>query len=98
MELNINSHVLLLGEANFSFTLSLLKFCESKYITTSCYESKNDLLNRYNRDLIEFNLTELLNRYNLIPLYEIDACSLEKHFPNQKLDSIIFIFKNFSCG
>ena len=44
MEKNINDDILLVGEANFSFTLSLLKYCHPKFVTTSCYENKETAL------------------------------------------------------
>jgi len=47
MEVGIDGDILLLGEANFSFTLSLLQFCDPKFVTTTCYESRLSAEQRY---------------------------------------------------
>ncbi|CAF0729431.1 unnamed protein product [Brachionus calyciflorus] len=94
MHRNINKPILLLGEANFSFTLSLLNYCDPKFITTTCYESKENL-NKYNSELIEYNLKELLKN-GIEPIYGVDACNLEAHFLNCKFDKIIFMFPHVS--
>lgn len=94
MELNINDDVLLLGEANFSFTLSLIKYCDPKFITTSCYESKEEACTRYGSDLVERNLS-LLNECKRV-LFQIDACNLENHFANETFSRVIFMFPHYS--
>lgn len=94
MEKNITKPILLLGEANFSFTISLLKFCEPKFITSTCYESKQNL-SKYDSNLIEQNLNELL-KSKIFPLFEIDATNLQSHFPQSKFDRIIFMFPHVS--
>lgn len=96
MELNINDDLLLIGEANFSFTLSLLSYCDPKYITTSCYEStKEEALSRYGLDLLQLNLN-LLEKNRIFPLFGIDACNLQAHFKEKKFQRIIFMFPHVS--
>lgn len=94
MEVNIKKPVLLLGEANFSFTISFLNYCDPKLITTTCFESKDQLI-KYNSELVHKNLDKL-SELNVYPLYGIDACNLEKHFANEKFDRIIFMFPHVS--
>lgn len=93
MELNIDEDILLLGEANFSFTLSLLNYCNPKYVTTSCYESKEEAFKKYNPDLVNTNINKLLEMNCKQILFEVDACNLEKTFGTiEKFRRVIFMF------
>ncbi|RNA06460.1 ferredoxin-fold anticodon-binding domain-containing 1 -like protein [Brachionus plicatilis] len=85
---------MLLGEANFSFTISFLNYCEPKFITTTCFESKDQLV-KYNPELVQNNLNKL-SELNVFPLFAIDACNLEKHFAREKFDRVIFMFPHVS--
>ena len=92
MEKNINDDILLLGEANFSFTLSLLNYCDPKYVTTSCFENKETAIKKYGIECVTENL-ELLNSLNCKSiLYGIDATKLDQHFPEQKFQRVVFMF------
>lgn len=97
MELDINDNVLLVGEANLSFSLSLSKYCDPKFITASCYESKEEVRRKYGADLVDFNINQLLTNKCKRVLFQIDACCLEEHFKNEKFNRIIFMFPHI-CG
>jgi len=93
METDINDDILLVGEANFSFTLSLLKYCDSKYITTSCYEDKETALKKYGLECVSKNLIELSKHLaDTQILYEIDATRLIEYFPHKRFIKVIFMF------
>jgi hypothetical protein len=93
MEKNINDNTLLVGEANFSFTLSILKYCDPKYITTSCYEEKELALKKYGRECVSQNLFELSKHLSDSQiLFGIDATRLIEYFPNKKFSRVIFMF------
>ena len=57
MEIDNNKNILLVGEANFSFTISLADhFKNRNLITTTCYENLNDLKRIFGETQIENNL------------------------------------------
>ncbi len=98
MESGIDGDILLLGEANFSFTLSLLNYCNPRLVTTTCYESRMKAEERYGKDILGNNLNRLaaLNCENV--LFEIDACYLKENFgsSSKKFTRIIFMFPHVS--
>jgi hypothetical protein len=91
METNINDDILLVGEANFSFTLSILKYCDPKYITTSCFEEKETALKKYGPDTVSKNLAEL-SKHGINAIYGIDATQLTEYFPHKRFLRVIFMF------
>ena len=91
MERDVEGRVLLVGEANFSFTLSLIVYVDAKLVTTSCYENREDAMRKYGADLVAGNSEKLLEAGCNV-LFGIDACNLVSHFPNQKFNRIIFMF------
>jgi hypothetical protein len=97
MESNINGDALLLGEANFSFSLSLAQsYCDPKHITATCYESMEDAKKKYGNDFVETNVGKLLDLNCKRVLFQIDACKLDEHFENEKFAHIIFMFPHVS--
>ncbi len=90
MELNLNNDCLLLGEANFSFSLSLIKHCDPKYITATCYENKEEAIRKYGADCVTHNLNKLIEANCKQVLYEVDACNLLCTFTNgQRFERIV---------
>lgn len=97
MELDINGDVLLIGEANFSFSLSLAQtYCEANHITATCYESQEEAKRKYGTDLIATNASKLLELKCRRVLFQIDACKLEEHFADEQFARIIFMFPHVS--
>jgi hypothetical protein len=97
MDLDISDNVLLVGEANFSFTLSLLDYCDAKHIYTSCYETKEEAIRKYGADCVESNLKLLKIRLNDNQiLFNVDACNLIQYFKDLKFQRIIFMFPHVS--
>lgn len=96
MERDINDKILLVGEANFSFTLSLIKYCEARFITTSCYESKDECVKKYGAELVENNVHELRESGVADCLFGVDACRLGDYFNETKFSRIIFMFPHVS--
>jgi len=92
MQFKLNGQVLLLGEANFSFSLSLINYYESRNVTATCYESKSEAERKYGPQLVNHNVNKLNELKCKQVLYEIDACQLDKHFVNERFDHIIFMF------
>ena len=92
MQFKLNGQVLLLGEANFSFSLSLINYYESRNVTASCYESKSEAERKYGAQLVNLNVNKLIELKCKQVLYEIDACQLDKHFVSERFDHIIFMF------
>lgn len=101
MEHNINDHILLVGEANFSFTISLADYCADKsLITTTCYESEQDLLRIYGVELIETNFNLLKTKLGINKVYcGIDACKLQTYpqLRQQLYSRVIFMFPHAIC-
>jgi hypothetical protein len=93
MESNLNEKTLLLGEANFSFTLSLIMsgLYNPKCITASCYENKEEALKKYGTENVSNNIGKLNDLECQRILFEIDARNLKKSF-DEKFDRIIFMF------
>jgi len=98
MEVGIDGDILLLGEANFSFTLSLLQFCDPKFVTTTCYESRLSAEQRYGKELLKENLDKLAALNCRQVLFGVDACDLKTHFASssQKFTRIFFMFPHVS--
>ena len=93
MDLDVCGDVLLLGEANFSFTLSLLQYCDAKYVTTSCYESKECAVEKYGEEKVKHNLSMLEDLKCKRVLFGIDATNLKECLPSgDKFERIIFMF------
>lgn len=95
MEQNVKGDVLLLGEANFSFTLSLLQFCDPKYVTTSCYETRDCAVKKYGEERVNSNLKLLQELSCKRVLFGIDACNLKACLPSdakQRFERVIFMF------
>jgi hypothetical protein len=96
MELDIKENILLLGEANFSFSLSLIKYCDPKFMTSTCYESREEASKKYGKDLVDLNVNSLLGLKCNRVLFQIDACKLEEHFNDETFERIIFMFPHVS--
>jgi hypothetical protein len=100
MDSKLDGEILLVGEANFSFTLSLLPYCsESSRITATCFEDKLEAIRKYGSDIVSKNLERLsapipMNSSKKCRLlYGIDATHLhDVHFINQKFKHCIFMF------
>lgn len=93
MESKLDGEILLLGEANFSFSLSLLKLIPPEQVTTSCYESKEEAIIKYGTECVTNNLKELYEKGCKRVLYQIDACNLKGCFSEgEKFERIIFMF------
>ena len=94
MELDVaeNEQILLVGEANFSFALSLCNHMNPAQITPTCYENKSDAMKKYKEEVVVENLRRLNELNCRRILFEIDACKLEKHFLDEHFDRIIFMF------
>jgi hypothetical protein len=88
---DINDDVLLVGEANFSFTISLLPYLNGKLITTTCYESYADLEQIYGASLDE-NLKLLSESHVHSTRFEVDARKLGEYFKSSSFSKIIFMF------
>ena len=96
MELDIKENILLLGEANFSFSLSLIKYCDPKFMTSTCYESREEASKKYGKDLVDLNVNSLLELKCNRVLFQIDACKLEENFNDETFERIIFMFPHVS--
>ena len=93
MELDLENDILLLGEANFSFTLSLLKLCDAKFVTASCYENKEEALKKYGNKFVSDNLKKIEDFKCKRVLFSIDACNLKSCFLNdEKFERVVFMF------
>jgi hypothetical protein len=92
MELNITGNILLVGEANFSFTLSLINYCDPSCVTTSCYESRDEAIRKYGAEIVTSNIDKLASRNLSNVLYGIDACNLIDHFAARPFNRVIFMF------
>lgn len=88
----IDGDVLLVGEANFSFSLSLAKYLCPRFITATCFESKQTLEKIHGSDLINSNLAKLhaLNFRSI--QFEIDATKLDETYPDSKFHRVYFMF------
>ena len=96
--------LLLLGEANFSFTLALMPRLISAIgkrrgisVVASCYEaSRDEAARKYGPELVEANLRELELHYsNLVRVrFGVDACSLglQSDLATEPFSSVIFMF------
>ena len=84
----INSgNSLLVGEGNFSFSVSLRKKLQNTSLcTTSTYEDYNNLSNSGKLN------ASILENAGLNVLYNIDATKLNNNFKNNSFDTIIFQF------
>lgn len=96
MDLYIDKDILLVGEANFSFSLSLSKYIKPQHITTTCYESRCELENCHGVELISSNLNELSRLGFKSVRFEIDATRLSELFGTEKFFSIYFMFPHVS--
>jgi hypothetical protein len=100
MELNLNEDILLVGEANFSFTISLADYCKNRsLITTTCYESLDDLKRIFGETQIETNFS-LLNSLDVNKIFfNIDATSIHENCELSKIkySKIIFMFPHACC-
>ena len=100
MELNLNDEILLVGEANFSFTISLADYCKNRsLITTTCYESLDDLKRIFGEKQIEANFS-LLNSLNVNKIFfNVDATSIHENLEltKAKYSKIIFMFPHACC-
>ena len=88
--------VLLVGEANFSFSLSLAKYVNPNRITTTCYESREALEKCHGQELIIKNLSELERLGFKSVRFEVDATRLEESFAGQLFSRIYFMFPHVS--
>lgn len=78
---------LFVGEGNFSFSTSIAtNISNHKNIISSTYEAKNEI-----SDLAKAN-ANLLEKFGIKVLYEIDATKLNSIFGNLLFDTIIFQF------
>lgn len=103
MELNLNDDILLVGEANFSFTISLADYCKDRsLITTTCYESLDDLKRIFGETQIVTNFS-FLNSLNVNKIFfNIDATRLHEYedellSKRKKYSKIIFMFPHACC-
>ena len=92
MEQGIKGAVLLLGEANFSFSLSLLNFCEPKFLTASCFESRDQAKKKYGPEVVESNVERLHKIGCRRVSFQVDATKISHKFPDEKFSRIIFMF------
>ncbi|MCK6417540.1 MAG: DUF2431 domain-containing protein [Alphaproteobacteria bacterium] len=85
---------LFVGEGNLSFALSIAKIPEintSSLIVTT-YEKTSDLSEEAQQN------SETLKQSAASVINEIDATKLDRYFPYQKFDTIIFQFPNAESG
>lgn len=89
--------VLLVGEANFSFCISLCKYVSPRRITATSYETREQLERIHGRDLIESNLADLA-RLNVESIrFGIDATRLADVFPtSRRFARVYFMFPHVS--
>jgi hypothetical protein len=100
MEIDNNENILLVGEANFSFTISLADYFKNRnLITTTCYENLNDLKRIFGETQIENNLALLTNLNVNKVFFNIDACKLHEYedLMSKKYSKIIFMFPHACC-
>ncbi|POW03809.1 hypothetical protein PSTT_10856 [Puccinia striiformis] len=93
---NKNDRVLLVGEGNFSFTVTLLTDFShpGRLITSSTIDSKETVLKKY-PDSAE--ILEILEKNGVRILFELDGCKLNedkriKKMKTNKFDKVIFNF------
>ena len=86
-------NVLVVGDGNFSFSLSLAKFRDefklNSHLVLTSFDSK-EILERHE---VTKNNLECLQRFeNVEILHNIDATKLSEYFSNRKFERIIFNF------
>lgn len=84
--------ILLVGEGDFSFSLSLAKaFGSAHNMVASSVDSQDTIARNYSRGLM--NIRELEQRGCLV-LFEVDAKQMSQHFflKTQKFDRILYNF------
>lgn len=94
-----DDEILLVGEANFSFTLSLCSQYATgrQKITTSCFESRSRLEEMFGREAIESNLASLARMSSIKQIrFEVDATRLAEMFPKERFTRIYFMFPHVS--
>lgn len=95
-DLENDGEILLVGEANFSFSLSLCKFISPNRLTTTCYETRQRLDSIHGSDLIESNVNQLERLSVKSIRFGVDATRLFDQFPCQKFQRIYFMFPHVS--
>lgn len=88
--------ILLVGEANFSFSLSLCKYISPSRLTTTCYETRQRLESIHGSDLIKSNVNQLERLLVKSIRFGVDATRLEVEFPCRKFQRIYFMFPHVS--
>lgn len=88
--------VLLVGEANFSFCISLCKYISPRRITATSYETREELERIHGRDLIESNLAQLARLNVESTRFGVDATRLADVFPTGRFARIYFMFPHVS--
>ena len=103
MEKDIDDSVLLVGEADLSFAVSLLEqaYCHGRHVTATCYESRDEAMRRYGGERVSANLAALERLGCHRVLFGVDACQLATHFnggdsDNDRFQRIIFMFPHVS--
>lgn len=85
--------VLVLGDGNFSFSLSLAVSCSNSGFDTPLVLTSLDNYENLKQDVVaNGNLKVLENFENVNVLHQVDATNLSQHFPDQHFGRIIFNF------
>ena len=88
--------ILFVGEANFSFSLSIAnRLNNAENLTCTAYDSKEITTEKY-ADALE-NAEQLMDLDATI-LYDIDCLELHKHFKKQRFHKIVFNFPHVGLG
>lgn len=88
--------VLLVGEANFSFSLSVAKYIDANRITTTCYESREQLEKIHGSEVINGNVAKLNELGFCSVQFGVDATKLNEFFSGKNIFAKIqFLQKNF---
>ena len=82
---------LILGDGDFSFTCDFLKLYHSQYsqITTSTFESREEVLNKKNG---KESLEQVGSYKNVTLIFSLDATKLHLCLLGSKFDKVIFNF------
>lgn len=85
--------VLVVGDGNFSFSLSLALYFRQCGLNTPLVLTSLDSREKLKQDEVASkNLKELEDLKHVDVIHEVDATNLSKHFPNQTFGRIIFNF------
>lgn len=91
----LGSNILILGDGNLTFSLSLSRIFPDKYIIATVYEEESEWRKKYadyNADVLDKIKDECKNTK---VVFKVDALDFEKVSKNTKFTDIIFNFPHY---